>query len=440
MFSDFLQFLSSATGTLIVAAVLGVLFVMWLFRQPTFARTDFSYRVPFIGKLSRYSRDYSETEHGKWLNSETRLCHDYARHLTGLSPDEFENHAEYMRKCYDNGRKPLPGLMIALLIFLVVLEGLGFSYLLSTWMALEGSENTRQLLTFAIVTVLSAVLVWTMHAAGHQLYRTRLLRSCFQQFQAFGLNERGKRNQDRRFTTQIISLNQDQSEDDDQPGHVQCANRVASNPGDTGSYSWLVIATVFILAIAVLSTILRIETLHSEPLALAGTETENQALAREYAALSSFWILATIFVVTQFVGMGLGYKYGFAGRESDTAYRMTGGMPDYESYYRPIAKRMSIADSRLANLHAMMERRYPGSINWDRDFYEFVKEERDRGVCDLHHPEEVLEAKVRRSEKRAEIRKSRHIMNGSGHTPPEADSDLPPRRKDDGQDNEGVLQ
>lgn len=427
---------------ILVTAVLLVLLVGWLMRRPTFAWTDFTYRLPLVGKLSRLSRDYSETTHGEWLNSEARLCHDYAQHLTGLSPDEFENHSEYLRKCYDSGRKPLPFLVIALLAFLVLLEGLGFSYLLSTWMALEGSENTRQLLTFAIVTVLSAVLVWTMHAAGHQLYRTRLLRACFRESKAASLDKRQDRPRARSFTTQIISLNQDQAEDDDQPNHVQCANRVAANPSDTGSYAWLWIAGGFILLIAVLSTVLRIETLHADPLAMAGANTDNQLLAREYAALSSFWILATIFVVTQFVGMGVGFRYGFAGRESDTAYRTTGGAPDYESYYRPIAQRMQVADARLSELHGMMEAGHTGSIDWDRDFFNFVEDERKRGVCDLHLPQEVRAARQRRSERRAEAQRQRRAMNGS--TPPQAaparpDEIVPPtpRTSDDG---EGAIQ
>lgn len=444
MMTEFLQFLQSATGMILVASLLLVVLASWMMQRPTFAWTDFIYQFPLVGKLRRLSRDYSETTPGQWLNSEARLCHDYAQHLTGLSPDEFENHSEYLRKCYDSGRKPLPPLIIAVLVFLVVLEGLGFSYLLSTWMALEGSENTRQLLTFAIVTVLSAVLVWTMHAAGHQLYRTRLLRSCFQESKAANLDKRLDRPKARSFTSQIISLNQDQSEDDDQPSFVQCANRVAANPSDTGSYAWLWIAGIFILAIAVLSTILRIETLHGDPLAVAGATTNNQILAREYAALSSFWILAAIFVVTQFVGMGVGFRYGFAGRESNIAYRTTNGAPNYESYYRPIAERMHIADARLSALHGMMEARHTGSIDWDRDFFNFIEDERKRGVCDLHSPKEVQEARQRRAAQRTAAIKQRRGMNGAAApvnvaVPPGTTADVPPVPRS-GEEGEGVLQ
>jgi hypothetical protein len=167
---------------------------------------------------------------------------------------------------------------------------------------------------------------------------------------------------------------------------------------------------------------------------VAGAANPNQLLAREYAALSSFWILATIFVVTQFVGVGVGYRYGFAGRESDTAYRLTNGAPDYESYYRPIARRMAIADSRLADLHGMMERRSPGSINWTRDFYEFVQNERERGVCDLHHPLEVQRARAQRMQRSEEEVRSRRAAaankaNGAYHPSEPVGKPIRQRRK-----------
>ena len=82
---------------------------------------------------------------------------------------------------------------------------------------------------------------------------------------------------------------------------MQCANRVATSPNDRGSYAWMWIAAGLILAIAVLSTVLRIETLHSDPTVTGGgTDVfggagaagmgADQSAAMELAAISSFWI------------------------------------------------------------------------------------------------------------------------------------------------------
>ena len=402
--TDFILFLQTPLG--IVLAVAAAIALGWFFLSSfdPFRLTDWAYRMPLVGRLARYSGDYSETRHGTWLNSEARLCHDYAQHLTCMPRDEFENHAEYLRKCYDNGRKPMPLWAWALFGVLLIAEAFGFSFMLAQWMAMEATENTAMLITGAIVLVLSGILLWVTHSAGHQLYRTRLLRSCFQQFQAHGLHDQGNRQRNRRYTSHIVSLSQDQSIDDDQPHHVQCANRVATSPHDTGSYGWVWMALGLIIVIAVLSTVLRIETLYSSGEVAQAQEgffgggggvDADQQQAKEYAAITSFGILATIFVVTQFVGMGIGYKFGFAGRESKQAYGLTRGCPDYETYYRPINRRTSTAKARLASLHARMERQMPGEIDWSRDFLTFIEQERARGATDLQHPMEVAAASKR---------------------------------------------
>jgi hypothetical protein len=247
-------------------------------------------------------------------------------------------------------------------------------------MALESSENLRQVLTVGIVFVLATILVWVTHRAGHQLYRTRLLRSCFQQYQAHSLLPGGLGEGKRLFSSQVISLADPQSADDGEPPHVQCANRVMAYPGDRGNYSWVWITGLLVTVVAVGSVILRIQSLHA--MALDGAATP----AEETSALTGFLLLATIFVVTQLVSIGVGYSFGFGGRQSKEAYSETRGSADYEAFFRPTRQRMSVADLRLATLHRMMERNLPQEIEWSRDFYDFIREERARGATDLQDP------------------------------------------------------
>ena len=400
--ADFFSYLFSSSGSWIWLLAAALVAIGVYLRHDSFAVTDSTYRFPFVGKLARYSRDYSETKRGGWLNAESVLCHDYARHVTCLSKADFQRNIEYLRKAYDHGRKPMPGWVAFLLVTLVALEAVGFSYMLGTWMALESSENTRVYLTGAIVAVLALILVWVTHSAGHQLYRTRLLRSCFQQFQASMLETRAGEAGDakpRVFSSEIISLNQDQSKDDHLPANVQCANRVITRPDDLGSYAWIWVAAILVALIAIISVVLRMETMHSADLLAGefmsaeadggGSQQAAAAAARESAALASFAMLSIIFVVTQMVGMGVGYWYGFAGKQSRDAFRATGGCADYDSYFAPIRRRMSIADLRLTMLHRLMERRLPHEINWSRDFLEFVREERKRGATDLQDPTDL---------------------------------------------------
>lgn len=369
----------------------------------SFALTDLSYTFPLIGKLHRFSKDHSRADDG-WLNVENTLCRDYAQHMSALSQNQFDNNILYLKKTYDHGRRPMPPLAMALLAVLIILESLGFSFMLSTLMVTEGSENEHNLLTLAIVLVLAFILVWVTHAAGHQLYRTGLLRSCFREYQT---------QKDQAFSSQIVSLDENQRfVDANQPAHVQCANRVITKPGDRGTYWWVWLAVFLILAIAIGSTKLRIDTLHSAPAdggafisdifhvdndpeaATPAPQPENAATAaaREQAALTGFAILAVIFMVTQFVGMSLGYWYGFAGKQGKSAYRATRGAADFDIYWEPVQRRMNIANVRLYTLHRLLEQHSPHPLDLKHTFLDFIEEEQGRGARDLHKPPEGIRA------------------------------------------------
>jgi hypothetical protein len=399
----------------LLALVVG--FMIYARRHDSFGLNDFFYTFPIVGRLARYSKDYSESHSGAaWLNVENTLCRDYAKHCAAASREEFDNNIQYLKLTYDHGRREMPMWVMWLLAVLVVLEGLGFSYLLGGFMAMEGSENTRQLLMVAIVVVLATILVWVTHHAGHQWFRTSLLRHCFREYQ------KDKTNPNRAFTTCIVSLDEDQNVDAHDPPHVRCANRVVSKPGDLGSHAWVWIAGVLIFTIAVGSTVLRLEAMHSSEIEqaqalaapaaaaaapadglspelqaalgqtpnaaapAAATPTDAAAAAKEHAALAGFVMLAIIFVVTQLVGVGVGLRYGFAGKQSRQAHRATHGAADYATYFAPVERRMLVANARLLKLHQMLEKHSPTPIDFKKTFLDFVDEEQKRGASYLQKP------------------------------------------------------
>ncbi len=453
--TDLLNYLFSSSAwwiwTLVALAVLAAGYAL---HDRNFALTDLAYTFPLVGRLSRFSKDYSETYRGNgWLNVEDTLCRDYARHVPALSDQQFNGHVQYLRKCYDHGRSPLPFWAIALLVLLVGMEGLGFSYLLGALINPEASEYIRNWLMFGIVAVIAAILVWVMHAAGHQLYRTNLLRSCFKEFQA---------NKDPSFTSHIVSLGERHDIDDHwpegtklttpdgprdpgrpspTPEHVRCANRVATKPGDRGSYAWVWGAALLMLVIAVGSTILRVEMMHAEvdtSRSYAGMFQVGQtaqpvadaaaAGAREIASMTGFTILAVIFLATQIVGMSVGYRYGFAGKQSKEAYRATSGAPDYDTYWEPIQRRMNIANLRLHTLHRMLEKHSPRPIDFKKTFIDFIREERLRGADDLQLPPgfEAPPAKAGNGAARPSDAASPDSSSGHGGPEPEDTQPSPP--------------
>ena len=90
---------------------------------------------------------------------------------------------------------------------------------------------------------------------------------------------------------------------------------------------------------------------------------------------AAFALLAGIFVLTQIVSIGLGMRYGFAGKQGKRAYANTHGFVTYSSYYNsPIFR---LAQARLQTLQQRMERRsYDHKGLW-KTYSDYCREEAD---------------------------------------------------------------
>jgi len=356
----------------------------------------FWYSFPVIGKIARISKDSTRYAKDKaWTNSERTLCEDYNQYLKYVSETELRKRLVYLSKAGDLGRTSLPVWLVMVLGILVVAEGMGFSYMLGTWMAGEGgSENTRTLLMYAIVLVLCVILIFVTHSAGHQLYRTNLVKQCEREWREAG--------QEGPFRSANIMLEGDQTVDDNAPHYTQCANRV----GTSGSYVMVILAGVVIAAIAIASTWMRVKHLESEMvsettqsvaaatqggnpfaggnLPLPDEVTKPQADAEKKGAedgssahkgegLAAFIMLAFIFIVTQIVGIAAGFKWGFAGRESKAAYAGTHGFStydDYTAYYAPVIR---TAQAKLQGLQQRLKGVNVG-LDLKKSFDDFLDE------------------------------------------------------------------
>jgi len=352
---------------------------------------NFWYSLPVFGKLTRLSHDSTRlSSNQSWTNAERTLCHDYKQFIHLTTQSEFRQQLNYLRKAQDNGRRPLAGWLTLLLAVLVVAEGLGFSYLLGSWMAMEGSENTRNLLMLAIVFVLCVILLYITHSAGHQLYRTALVRGCEKEWRDDG--------QPGNFKSNNIILDDDQSIDDKRPEYTQCVNRV----GTGGNYFWIIAATILIVLIAVGSTRMRMQHLEGE-LTQETTQTANPFLSSGGVALpgdvlkpqkdaeskatqdgnkarggegaAAFYMLAVIFIATQVVAISAGYNYGFAGKESNSAYKNTYGFSTYDAYLRFCEPFIQVARAKLQTLQQrLMERQSNKNIRLEHTLNDYLAE------------------------------------------------------------------
>jgi len=398
-FSDNLAALESLISLVLLVAIYATfkfrIDLWWL---------NFWYSLPVIGKIARLSKDSSRYARDKsWTNAERTLCNDYKRFLHLSSEEEFNKRIDYLAKANDTGRSPTPGWLFLVLGMLIIAEGMGFSYLLGSWMAMEGSENTRLLLMGAIVLVICVVLGFLTHNAGHQLFRTNLIRRCQKEWRDEG--------QTGPLRSQNMTLKDDQRLDDKQPHYTQCINRVGSD----GSYALVGLAAVVILVIAVASTVMRVKHLEAEmgreTVQAASVQTQGAADGNPFAntqlpaeitapqaaaeakakadinnsstveGLSAFVMLAFIFVVTQIVGIIAGYKWGFAGKNSKDAYKSTLGFSTFDDYTRYFSPILATAEAKLSNLQQrMMGRDGNVGLRLDNTFEKFLLEQHVRAV------------------------------------------------------------
>lgn len=395
--SDYLNQHLTAIQSLLSLVLLVAIYFSFKFRIDLWW-LNFWYALPVIGKTARLAKDSSRyAKDNSWTNSERTLCNDYAQFVHVASEAEFNKRIDYMAKAGDTGRTPTPGWLFLVLGLLIIAEGMGFSYLLGSWMAMEGSENTRLLLMGGIVFVLCVVMGFLTHNAGHQLFRTNLIRRSQKEWRDDG--------QRSMLRSANITLKDDQHQDDNQPHYTQCVNRVGSD----GSYVMVGIAAAAILIIAIASTVMRVkhlegeqgrETLQAVPTAQAGAEgnpfanggalpaelTAPQAAADAKAkqdisdstqmeGLSAFLMLAFIFVVTQIVGIIAGYKWGFAGKNSKDAYKSTLGFSTYDDYNRYFSPIITNAEAKLGTLQQrLIEQTGNVGLNLKHTFEHFLTE------------------------------------------------------------------
>jgi len=391
---DFIQANLSTIIWWVVAALLAV--GAFSYRSTLeFWLNHWKYTFPVLGKTARLSRHGIHGQ-GGWTDSERTLCGDYNKFISYLSKAEFSKRNEYLAKADDSGRSPTPLWLMVLLTVLVIAEGLGFSYLLGSWMDRDGSANTHTLLMVAIVLVLCVIMVFLTHVAGHQLYRSNLVARCRKQWRQDKTQE--------RFSSRKVKLDEDQSIDDGEPDYTQVANRV----GTSHSYFMVGLTVAVILAIAVTSTCMRWSNLNAEqtreamgvsqsadagnpfangnavPAELVSSQkaADDRARAEESSSTRSegaaaFITLAIIFVVTQVVGIFGGFAWGFGGRESRAAWKTTKGFTtfeDYNNYYAPLR---SIAQSQLENLQKRMaENADISGKTFSKTFRDYVLEQR----------------------------------------------------------------
>lgn len=350
----------------VLISMLGiVLFINYWDRVKWFAM-NFWYGFPLIGKLARLARDDTrDSSKPGWLKSERTLCADYKKFIGVRSKEEFYRYNSYLERAGDIGRKPLPALMWFLIIAMVVVEALGFSYVLAGYTIPGASEAMQSYGALGIAFLISVLLVFLTHHTGSELYVNGKVKEARSEWK-----DAGKKQPLTEKSTVSLANNH---EDDDKPHYTQMAHRV----GKKTKYFISALTAVFVIGVAIGATYVRGVVLEKQltqevsgaqlnyfdlpgELAQVAGAAESKALEETKAldmkgGWTTFVILATIFVFLQILGVILGYKYGFAGRQSKEAY-IGLGRGRYHTYEDVLLHVQNIADIAQAKLETLQQR------------------------------------------------------------------------------------
>lgn len=335
--------------------------------------------LPLVGGIAWLARRQAPRRNGtgqSGLSAMYALCSSYARYIRVLSRAEYENYMNYLRKSGDLGRRPFPALLWFVIFSMVIVEAIGFAYVLAGWTLPGASEVLQQAAAGAIGFLVATILVFFTHWAGAEIYQSNQHRRDRREWKEAG--------RARPLYGADLSLNDPQSVDDNEPAYVQRATR---GPGKT-TYLLTLVTLVMITSIGVGAAYVRGQVLEQELVveashrtraldrfdlglsadaARARIDADKTAIQDEIAikrkgGWGTLIVLVIIFFFLQLLGMFFGYRYCFNGRLSRDAYRALqsdrfSSYSELVQYYDRIA---DIAQSRLELLQQRLERRQGG--------------------------------------------------------------------------------
>lgn len=370
------------------------------------------YSFPFFGRIASLSRDTrKDTTHKDWFVAEKTLCQDYKKFVRIQSEHDFMENIKYLSLAGDDGRTPMPFFIWILTFSLVIVEALGFSYVLAGYTLPGASENLQETGALGIAFLISVILVVLTHAAGYELYRSGKIKQARQDWM--------DRNCVGNFSTVPVSLAVPQSVDDGEPLYVRLTNRVGTKPTNVMG----LVAIIFVLIVAVGATFVRGQVLEKQlqeqitgksnvpaeisikigqdglnfsgggkSLSLPLADAQENKVADKKAAVDeasidrqggwgTFIVLAFVFVFLQIIGVYFGYNWGFAGKHSSSAYKNTGGFTRYEDILQRYDEVADVAQSKLSDMQQRLMNRNAmagnSGVHTTLTFKDFMRVQRD---------------------------------------------------------------
>ncbi|VVP70924.1 hypothetical protein PS918_01093 [Pseudomonas fluorescens] len=346
--------------------------------------------TPLIGTVARLARqvknDHDEVNTNGWRSGEISLCEEYYNRYKSVDkdPSYFAKCEDYLSKVCEKGRRTNPAWVVPLMAALLVLEAVGFAYVIGPFVNREISANNLQYLTWSVASFLALISGFFAHIAGHQIHHNSLIKKARHWW-------RGTADRDSQIGKDIVQISIDNSRDDnDATGYNKILARIKTNETVTAKYHWIAIFAITIVIVAIAAFWVRTEQLNAletewvagyqvnqslntsnSPFDLpaASADVEKQSKEKTFddklgaehrASLVTFAVLSVVYVAIQFIALWLSMVYGFAGLASREAYDMTSKFKTADEMIRWMARQRLAIRGHADHKLRMLQRKVAG--------------------------------------------------------------------------------
>ena len=403
------------SGIIIIFIIIGTAFKKW--DEIRYACMRAWHVFPLMGTVAKASRQYSGNSSlvhdSNWLDVEMNIADLYYSEYASVNQNVtyYNQCKDYLSKVLESGRKKSPFWVLPLVIILMVMEAIGFAYVLGPFMAPHISANNLQVVVWSLALILSLISATIAHHAGKAQHYNSLLRRAKTWFR------QSKSDQNLNEVSQIQIVHT--YRDNEQPRYNQIAARLVIDDGCKehtrpviGFYAWIIIIAVsaFVVRDYTLQMVESEQAVNSIQSSsdvsspwgnvLPAQAAQNDQQARQQAendiqhskhdaSLVTFIILSVIYIGVQFFAFFLGRNLGFAGVHSEEAWLRTHRFPNAQAMRSWMERRKRAismhADHKLSMLRRNLMNKtttsaaerelLKDSVNRDFDSYIKKKEE-----------------------------------------------------------------
>jgi subtilisin family serine protease len=346
--------------------------------------------TPLIGTVARLAsqvKNHNDQVHANgWRSGEVSLCEEYYSRFKSVDkdPSYFAKCEDYLSKVCEKGRRNSPFWVVPLMGALLILEAVGFAYVIGPYVNRQISANDLQYLTWSVSAFLALISGFFAHIAGHQFHHNSLIKKARHWWSSTPHTDR-----DSYIGKDIAQISIDNSlTDSSASGYNKILARIKTNETVTTRHNWIIIFAATIVIVAIAAFWVRTEQLNAletelvagyqineaasssnSPFDLpaASAEVEKESKGKSFddkvgaehrASLVTFAVLSVVYVAIQFIALWLSMVFGFAGLASKEAYETTSKFRTSADMVRWMERQRMIirghADHKLRMLQRMV--------------------------------------------------------------------------------------